>query len=71
MMNDSRMRERSKAGDKKLIDGHFKWYTNDARIYGFAKGDGTFWQNSPSAAHVGDPGYYDYSHGVRLIRKVQ
>ncbi|TNF02585.1 MAG: hypothetical protein EP326_03035 [Deltaproteobacteria bacterium] len=71
MMNDSRMRERSKAGDKKLIDGHFKWYTNDGRIYGFAKGDGTFWQNSPSAAHVGDPGYYDYSHGVRLIRKVQ
>lgn len=70
MMNDSRMKERSKAGNTKLIDGHFKWYTNDGRIYGFAKGDGTFWQNSPSAAHVGDPGYYDYSHGVRLIRKV-
>jgi hypothetical protein len=69
MMNDARMRQRAQAGQNKLIDGHFKWYTNTGRIYGFARGDGRFWQNSPSAAHVGDPGYYDYSHGVRLIKR--
>jgi hypothetical protein len=71
MMNDSRMRERARAGQDELIDGHFKWYTNDGRIYGFARGGGRFWQNRPSGAHVGDPGYYDYSHGVRMLRRVQ
>jgi hypothetical protein len=71
MMNDPRMKERSRAGRNKLIDGHFKWYTNTGKIYGFARGDGRFWQNRPSGAHVGDPQYYDYSHGVRLIRKVR
>lgn len=69
MMNDSRMKQRAQAGRTKLIDGHFKWYTNTGKIYGFAKGNGRFWQNSPSGAHVGDPGYYDYSHGVRLIKR--
>jgi hypothetical protein len=69
MMNDSRMRQRAEAGRSKLIDGHFKWYTNTGKIYGFAKGNGRFWQNSPSGAHVADPDYYDYSHGVRLIKK--
>jgi uncharacterized protein YgiM (DUF1202 family) len=71
MMNDSRMHQRAKAGQERLIDGHFKWYTDTGKIYGFARGDGRFWQNTPSGAHVGDPQYYDYSHGVRLIRKVQ
>jgi len=71
LMNDSRMRSRAQAGQENLIDGHFKWYTDTGRIYGFAKGNGRFYQNTPSAAHVGDPTYYDYSHGVRLIRKVQ
>jgi len=70
MMNDPRMHERADAGKDRLIDGHFKWYTDTGKIYGFARGDGRFWQNTPSGAHVGDPGYYDYSHGVRLIRKL-
>ncbi len=69
MMNDPRMRQRAEAGRSKLIDGHFKWYTNTGKIYGFGKGNGRFWHNSPSGAHVGDPGYYDYSHGVRLIKR--
>lgn len=70
MMNDSRMRQRAQKGRTKLIDGHFKWYTNTGKIYGFAKGNGRFYQNSPSGAHVGDPDYYDYSHGVRLIKRL-
>lgn len=70
MMNDPNMRSRAQAGRDRLIDGHFKWYTNDGKIYGFARGDGRFYQNRPSGAHVGDPSYYDYSHGVRLIRPI-
>lgn len=71
MMNDPRMYSRAQAGQDRLIDGHFKWYTDTGRIFGFARGDGKFYQNTPSAAHVGDPTYYDYSHGVRLIKRVQ
>ena len=67
MSNDPRMHDRAQMGRERLIDGHFKWYDNKGRIYGLAKGNGKFWQNSPSSAHVRDPDYYDYSHGVRLI----
>lgn len=68
MMNNSVMRARAETGRTRMIDGHFKWYTNDCRIYGFAKRDGSFYQRTASPAHSRDEGYYDYSHGVRLMR---
>jgi hypothetical protein len=67
MINDPLMIDRAQMGEERLIDGHFKWYDDKGRIFGFAKGDGSFWQNSPSSAHMRDPDYYDYSHGLRLI----
>lgn len=73
MMNDPQMKVRARAGKTKLIDGHFKWYSKHGEIYGFARGNnsGTFFHNSTSPAHVSDSSYYDYSHGVRLIRRVR
>lgn len=67
MMKSKEMQRRSQLGNTQLIDGHFKWYTNDGKIWGFAKGDGTFYHNWPSGRHRSDRSYFDYSHGVRLI----
>lgn len=73
MMSDPRMRIRSNVGRSALIDGHFKWYDNGGRIYGFAKSSRSFsfYHNRASGAHVSQTHYYDYSHGLRLIRRVR
>ena len=78
MMNNERMHERAETGRTQIIDGHFKWYTTEhhdrpleeqtGQIYGFARANGTFYQSTSSDAHSRDRGYFDYSHGVRLIR---
>jgi hypothetical protein len=67
MMNSPEMHRSSSVGHSQLVDGHFKWYTNKGKIYGFAKGDGTFYHNWPSGRHIKDQSYFDYSHGVRLV----
>ena len=69
MMNDTYMHNIAEDGENRLVDGHFKWYDNRGRINGFYRSGTNYWQNSPSAHHVGDPGYWDYSHSVRLIQE--
>lgn len=73
VLNDPLMMIRSNKGEKVLIDGHFKWYDNKGRIYGFAKSANkySFYHSRASGAHVSRNDYYDYSHGVRLIRKLK
>jgi hypothetical protein len=70
MMNDDRMRERASRGRGELINGHFKWYTNNGEIMGLRGGSRGYYHVNASGAHTSQPHYTDYSHGVRLIRRV-
>lgn len=78
MMNDPKMREYSQRGNKKLINGHFKWYidrgNNKFRFYGFyappscfGSSRTSYCQNGGSGGHDND--WIDYSQSVRLICK--
>jgi hypothetical protein len=73
MMNDPEMRRRAADGQRRLINGHFKWYiddgSNDFRFYGFyapsACRSGYCQGRGSSGGHGRN--YIDYSQSVRLI----
>lgn len=78
MMNDSEMRSRARAGQSRLINGHFKWYINDGRnvpdnqhnfqFYGFyAPGACSEYCQDRGSSGGHGRGYIDYSQSVRLI----